>query len=58
MLVNEAAKGAESKGAEFIKFDLYKLEKFSGCISCFGCKREALKGNAYARMNSNPFWTR
>jgi len=37
-LVREAAKGAESEGAEVRGFDLYKLEKFTGCISCFGCK--------------------
>ena len=37
-LVREAAKGAESEGAEVKIFDLYKLEKFTGCISCFGCK--------------------
>ena len=37
-LVREAAKGAESEGAEVSFFDLYKLEKFTGCISCFGCK--------------------
>ncbi|MBE6882676.1 MAG: flavodoxin family protein [Ruminococcaceae bacterium] len=37
-LVKEAAKGAEAEGAEVKTFDLYKLEKFTGCISCFGCK--------------------
>lgn len=37
-LVREAAKGAEAKGAEVKIFDLYKLEKFTGCVSCFGCK--------------------
>jgi len=37
-LVQEAAKGAKSEGAEVKFFDLYKLEKFTGCISCFGCK--------------------
>lgn len=37
-LVREAAKGAEVEGAEVKVFDLYKLEKFTGCISCFGCK--------------------
>lgn len=37
-LVREATKGAESEGAEVKVFDLYKLEKFTGCISCFGCK--------------------
>ena len=37
-LVREAAKGAENEGAEVKIIDLYKLEKFTGCISCFGCK--------------------
>ena len=37
-LVREAAKGAEAQGAEVIVIDLYKLEKFTGCVSCFGCK--------------------
>ncbi len=37
-LVREAAKGAEGEGAEVKMIDLYKLEKFTGCISCFGCK--------------------
>ena len=37
-LVREAAKGAEENGAEVKVFDLYKLEKFTGCISCFVCK--------------------
>ena len=37
-LVREAARGAEESGAEIRIFDLYKLEKFTGCISCFGCK--------------------
>lgn len=37
-LVTEAAKGAESAGVHIEKIDLYKMEKFTGCISCFGCK--------------------
>ena len=37
-LVREAAKGAEKQGAEVEVIDLYKLEKFTGCVSCFGCK--------------------
>jgi len=37
-LVREAAKGAQAQGAKASVFDLYKLEKFTGCISCFGCK--------------------
>lgn len=37
-LVQEAIDGANASGAEVTRFDLYKLEKFTGCISCFGCK--------------------
>ena len=37
-LVREAARGAEEQGAEIELIDLYKLEKFTGCVSCFGCK--------------------
>ncbi len=43
-LIREAARGAESEGAEVKIFDLYKLDKFSGCISCFGCKLPAHQG--------------
>ena len=34
-LITEAAKGAESAGAVVEKFDLFRLEKYTGCISCF-----------------------
>ena len=37
-LVREAAKGAEAQGSKIEIIDLYKLEKFTGCVSCFGCK--------------------
>jgi len=33
LLVTEASKGAESKGAEIIRFDLYNLDKYTGCVS-------------------------
>lgn len=48
-LINEAAKGAESAGATVEKFDLFKLERYTGCISCFGCKREKSKGHCICR---------
>ena len=48
-LVTEAAKGAESAGAVVEKFDLFQLEKYTGCISCFGCKREQNKGHCVCR---------
>ena len=53
-LVTEAAKGAEAAGAEIIKFDLYRLEKFTGCISCFGCKKEKFKGHCIVRDGLTP----
>lgn len=43
-LVREAAKGAEAEGAEVRIFDLYSLGKFTGCISCFGCKLPGHQG--------------
>ncbi len=50
----EAAKGAEAAGAEIVKFDLFKLEKYTGCISCFGCKREKFKGHCICRDGLTP----
>lgn len=53
-LLMEAAKGAESTGAEIVKFDLFKLEKYTGCISCFGCKREKFKGHCICKDGLTP----
>ena len=44
-LVDEAIKGAKSEGAEVKKYDLFKLDKYTGCISCFACKKEQFKGH-------------
>ena len=54
ILVNEAARGAQEAGAEIIHFDLYKLEKYTGCISCFGCKKEKFKGHCICRDGLTP----
>lgn len=54
MLVCEAAKGAESKGATVQKFDLYGLERYTGCVSCFGCKRAAHKGECVVKDGLRP----
>ncbi len=43
-LIDEAIKGAQSTGAEVVKFNLFRLEKYTGCVSCFGCKKEKYKG--------------
>ena len=53
-LLSEAAKGAEAAGAEIIRFGLFKLEKYTGCISCFGCKKEKFKGHCICRDGLMP----
>ena len=53
-LITEAMKGAESAGAEVTKFDLFRLERYTGCISCFGCKREKNKGHCICRDGLTP----
>ena len=53
-LITEAAKGAQSKGAEIIRFDLFRLEKYTGCISCFGCKHNKNKGHCVCRDGLTP----
>lgn len=41
-------------GAEVEKFDLFRLEKYTGCISCFGCKKEKFKGHCIVRDGLTP----
>lgn len=53
-LIDNAVKGAESAGAEVVKYDLFRLEKFTGCISCFGCKKERFKGHCICRDGLTP----
>jgi len=53
-LILEAARGAESAGAEVQKFDLFRLEKYTGCISCFGCKEEKNMGHCICRDGLTP----
>ena len=53
-LVREAAKGAEKQGAEVELLDLYKLEKFTGCVSCFGCKLPQSLGQCICRDGLTP----
>ncbi|MBQ3267186.1 MAG: flavodoxin family protein [Atopobiaceae bacterium] len=54
MLVSEAERGAEEAGATVEKFDLYRLDKYTGCISCFGCKRERSAGRCVCRDGLTP----
>ena len=53
-IITEAARGAEEAGAQIIRFDLFNLEKYTGCISCFGCKKEANKGHCICRDGLTP----
>ncbi len=53
-LISEAIKGAESAGADVKRFDLFRLEKYTGCISCFGCKKEINKGHCICRDGLTP----
>ena len=53
-ILNHAIEGARSKGAEVTRFDLYRLEKYIGCISCFGCKKERFKGHCICKDGLTP----
>jgi len=53
-LVREAAKGVEAQGAQVRVIDLYKLEKFTGCISCFGCKLPENLGKCICKDGLTP----
>ncbi len=48
-LIKEAARGAETAGAEVEYIDLFRLEKFNGCIACFGCKRPETYGKCICK---------
>lgn len=53
-LICEAIKGAEEAGATVEKFDLFNLKQYTGCISCFGCKKEKNKGCCIYRDGLTP----
>ncbi len=53
-LIAEAAKGAQSAGATVERFDLFRLEKYTGCVSCFGCKKERNRGRCVCRDGLMP----
>ena len=53
-LITSASNGAESAGFSVERFDLFHLEKYTGCISCFGCKREKNKGHCVCRDGLTP----
>ena len=54
MLITEASEGARAAEAAVERFDLFRLERYTGCISCFGCKREKNKGRCVCRDGLTP----
>lgn len=53
-LISEASRGAAEAGAEVERFDLFRLEKYTGCVSCFGCKKEAHKAHCVIKDGLAP----
>ena len=53
-LITEASKGAQDAGAAVERFNLFQLERYTGCISCFGCKKERNKGHCICRDGLTP----
>lgn len=49
LLLKEAAKGAADNGAKVEYIDLYRLDRFTGCVSCFGCKNQSSYGKCVCR---------
>ena len=48
-LIQEAVKGAQDAGAEVEVIDLFRLDKYTGCVSCFGCKLPKTFGKCICR---------
>lgn len=48
-LIKAVAQGAADSGCEIEYIDLFKLDKYTGCISCFGCKMEKTFGKCICR---------
>ena len=44
-IIASVCEGAKSKGAGTEIINLYDLDKYTGCISCFGCKLGKNKGH-------------
>ena len=54
MLLREAKKGVIEAGAEVVRFDLFRLNQYTGCVSCFGCKKSKFKGHCIRRDGLTP----
>lgn len=54
LLLGEAMRGAQEAGASVEKFELYRLERYTGCISCFGCKAPGHEGRCACQDGLTP----
>ena len=48
-LIRAAAKGAEEAGNTVEFVDLFGIDRYTGCVSCFGCKRPGNFGKCVCR---------
>ena len=48
-LLTNAANALKDNGIEIKRYDLFRLDKYTGCISCFGCKKEKFKGQCICK---------
>ena len=48
------AEGAKEAGAEVEVINLFDLKQYSGCVSCFGCKRKAHEGECVIKDGLKP----
>ena len=48
-MLDSAISGAREDGADVELFNLYKMQ-FSGCVSCFSCKRLEAEFQSYAHL--------
>lgn len=48
-LIKAVAHGAEESACEVEYIDLFNLDKYTGCISCFGCKQEKTFGKCICK---------
>ncbi|MBR3304402.1 MAG: flavodoxin family protein [Christensenellaceae bacterium] len=53
-LIKKASEGAESMGAKIKRFDLFRLERYTGCVSCFGCKKEKNRAHCVLKDGLTP----
>ena len=53
-LLRDAEEALKEEGNEVRYFDLYRLEAYTGCVSCFGCKKEKFKGTCIKKDGLAP----